>query len=90
MIEKPWNKPTAYCASRWCPDLLPTEESIVNVLKTLAYEDPAFAAMPPFKYFDLSLLQEITREQSQIQIAAPHPDQHEARKNTPAIVGQII
>lgn len=47
------------------PDLLPTEESIVNVLKTLAYEDPAFAAMPPFKYFDLSLLQEITREQSQ-------------------------
>lgn len=48
------------------PDLLPTEESIVNVLKTLAYEDPAFAAIPPFKHFDLSLLEEIKREQSQI------------------------
>jgi NitT/TauT family transport system substrate-binding protein len=48
------------------PDLFPTEESIVNVLKTMAYEDPAFATIPPFRHFDLSLLEEIKREQSQI------------------------
>jgi NitT/TauT family transport system substrate-binding protein len=41
------------------PDLLPTEESIVNVLKTMSYEDPVFGSIPAFKYFDLSLLQEI-------------------------------
>jgi len=41
------------------PDLFPTEESIVNVLKTMSYEDPAFLTIPPFKFFDLSLIQEL-------------------------------
>lgn len=41
------------------PDLLPTEESIANVLKTMSYEDSSFASIPPFKYFDLSILEEI-------------------------------
>src|SRR2546427_2557618 len=41
------------------PDLFPTEESIVNVLKTMSYEDPAFASIPPYKYFDLSLIEEL-------------------------------
>jgi NitT/TauT family transport system substrate-binding protein len=45
--------------SQVVPDLVPTEESIVNVLKTMSYEDPVFASIPAFKYFDLSLLQEI-------------------------------
>jgi ABC-type nitrate/sulfonate/bicarbonate transport system substrate-binding protein len=41
------------------PDLFPTEEAIVNVLRTMSYEDPAFNAIPPYKYFDLSLIQEL-------------------------------
>ena len=41
------------------PDLFPTEESIVNVLKTMSYEDPAFLSIPPYKFFDLSLIQEL-------------------------------
>jgi NitT/TauT family transport system substrate-binding protein len=44
------------------PDLFPTEEAIVNVLRTMSYEDPAFLAIPPYKYFDLSLIQELKAE----------------------------
>jgi ABC-type nitrate/sulfonate/bicarbonate transport system substrate-binding protein len=44
------------------PDLFPTEEAIVNVLKTMSYEDPSFASIPPFKYFDLSLIEELRAE----------------------------
>jgi ABC-type nitrate/sulfonate/bicarbonate transport system substrate-binding protein len=44
------------------PDLFPTEEAIVNVLRTMSYEDPAFMAIPPYKYFDLSLIQELKAE----------------------------
>lgn len=44
------------------PDLFPTEEAIVNVLRTMSYEDPAFTAIPPYKYFDLSLIQELKAE----------------------------
>jgi ABC-type nitrate/sulfonate/bicarbonate transport system substrate-binding protein len=43
-------------------DLFPTEESIVNVLKTMSYEDPAFLSIPPYKYFDLSLIEELKAE----------------------------
>jgi ABC-type nitrate/sulfonate/bicarbonate transport system substrate-binding protein len=43
-------------------DLFPTEEAIVNVLKTMVYEDPAFGAIPPYKFFDLSLIQELKAE----------------------------
>ena len=43
-------------------DLFPTEEGIVNVLRTMSYEDPAFSAIPPYKYFDLSLIQELKAE----------------------------
>jgi ABC-type nitrate/sulfonate/bicarbonate transport system substrate-binding protein len=44
------------------PDLFPTEEAIVNVLKTMSYEDPTFASIPPYKFFDLSLIQELKAE----------------------------
>ena len=44
------------------PDLFPTEEAIVNVLKTMSYEDAAFASIPPFKFFDLTLIQELKSE----------------------------
>ena len=44
------------------PDLFPTEEAIVNVLRTMSYEDPAFASIPPYKFFDLSLIQELKSE----------------------------
>jgi ABC-type nitrate/sulfonate/bicarbonate transport system substrate-binding protein len=44
------------------PDLFPTEDAIVNVLKTMSYEDPSFASIPPFKYFDLSLIEELKAE----------------------------
>jgi ABC-type nitrate/sulfonate/bicarbonate transport system substrate-binding protein len=44
------------------PDLFPTEEAIVNVLRTMSYEDPAFSAIPPYKFFDLSLIQELKAE----------------------------
>ena len=44
------------------PDLFPTEEAIVNVLRTMSYEDPAFASIAPYKFFDLSLIQEIKAE----------------------------
>jgi hypothetical protein len=44
------------------PDLFPTEESILNVLKTMSYEDPAFLSIPPYKFFDLSLIQELKAE----------------------------
>ena len=44
------------------PDLFPTEEAIVNVLKTMSYEDPAFLSIPTFKYFDLSLIEELRSE----------------------------
>jgi ABC-type nitrate/sulfonate/bicarbonate transport system substrate-binding protein len=44
------------------PDLFPTEEAIVNVLKTMVYEDPAFGTIPPYKFFDLSLIQELKTE----------------------------
>ena len=51
------------------PDLFPTEEAIVNVLKTMVYEDPAFGQIPPYKYFDLSLNEEPRRKQRGIRIA---------------------
>ncbi|HZH82259.1 MAG TPA: ABC transporter substrate-binding protein [Phototrophicaceae bacterium] len=44
------------------PDLFPTEEAILNVLRTMSYEDPAFLAIPPYKFFDLSLIQELKAE----------------------------
>ena len=44
------------------PDLFPTEEGIVNVLRTMSYEDPAFTAIPPYKFFDLSLVEELKAE----------------------------
>src|SRR3972149_1928445 len=44
------------------PGLFPTEEAIGNVLKTMSYEDPAFLSIPPFKYFDLSLIEELRSE----------------------------
>ena len=44
------------------PDLFPTEDAIVNVLKTMSYEDSQFASIPPFKFFDISLLQELKAE----------------------------
>jgi len=44
------------------PDLFPTEEASVNVLRTMSYEDPAFASIPPYKFFDLSLIQELKSE----------------------------
>lgn len=44
------------------PDLFPTEEAIVNVLKTMSYEDPTFASIPPYKYFDLSFIEELKSE----------------------------
>ena len=44
------------------PDLFPTEEAIVNVLRTMTYEDPAFLSIPPYKYFDLTLIQELKGE----------------------------
>ena len=44
------------------PDLFPTEEAIINVLKTMVYEDPAFGQIPPYKFFDLSLIQELKSE----------------------------
>ena len=44
------------------PDLFPTEEAIVNVLRTMSYEDPAFLSIPPYKFFDLSLIQELKAE----------------------------
>ena len=43
-------------------DLFPTEEANVNVLKTMSYEDPAFGSIPPYKFFDLSLIQELRSE----------------------------
>jgi hypothetical protein len=44
------------------PDLFPTEEAIVNVLKTMSYEDPAFGSIPPYRFFDLSLIHELKSE----------------------------
>jgi ABC-type nitrate/sulfonate/bicarbonate transport system substrate-binding protein len=44
------------------PDLFPTEESIINVLRTMSYEDHAFLSIPPYRYFDLSLIQELKAE----------------------------
>jgi hypothetical protein len=44
------------------PDLFPTEEAIANVLKTISYEDPSFTSIPPYKFFDLSLIQELKCE----------------------------
>ena len=44
------------------PDLMPTEEAIVSVLKTMSYDDPGFESIAPFKHFDLSLIREIKAE----------------------------
>jgi len=41
------------------PDLYPSEEGIRNVLRTMAYDDPRFAAVPPLKHMDLSLVDEL-------------------------------
>jgi ABC-type nitrate/sulfonate/bicarbonate transport system substrate-binding protein len=43
-------------------DLFPTEEGIVNVLRTMSYEDPAFTSIPPYKFFDLTLIHELKPE----------------------------
>lgn len=63
-IEDPESLEYSYQAlrSEARPDLVPTEEAIVNVLKTMSYEDPAFGSIPPFKYFDLSLIEELKSE----------------------------
>ena len=34
----------------------------INVLRTMSYEDPAFGTIPPYKFFDLSLIQELKAE----------------------------
>jgi hypothetical protein len=34
----------------------------MNVLKTMSYEDPAFLSIPPYKHFDLSLIEELKAE----------------------------
>jgi NitT/TauT family transport system substrate-binding protein len=44
------------------PDLIPTEEAIVSVLKTMSYDDPAYESIAPFKHLDLSLVKEIKAE----------------------------
>jgi hypothetical protein len=44
------------------PDLFPTEAATINVLKTISYEDRPFASIPPFKFFDVSLIQELKSE----------------------------
>jgi hypothetical protein len=44
------------------PDLFPTEEATANVLKTISYEDPSFTSISPYKFFDLSLIQELKSE----------------------------
>ncbi|HYY25660.1 MAG TPA: hypothetical protein VE689_09230 [Candidatus Udaeobacter sp.] len=44
------------------PHLFLTEEAIVKVLKTMGHEDPAFASIPPHKFLDLSLIQELKFE----------------------------
>ena len=44
------------------PDLFPTEEAIANVLKTMSCEDPSFTSIPPYKFFDLSVIQELKSE----------------------------
>ena len=31
-------------------------------MKTMAYEDPSFTSIPPYKFFDLSLIQELKSE----------------------------
>lgn len=49
-------------SSQVVPDLMPTEEAIVSVLKTMSYDDPAFESIAPFKHFDLSLINEIKAE----------------------------
>jgi len=41
------------------PDLYPSKEGLQNVLKTMAYDDPKFAAVPPLKHMDLSLIEEL-------------------------------
>ena len=33
-----------------------------SVLCTISYEDPAFLSIPPYKFFDLSLIQELKTE----------------------------
>src|SRR5439155_21753689 len=44
------------------PDLFPTEQAIANVLKTMSCEDPSFTSIPPYKFFDLSVIQELNSE----------------------------
>ena len=39
-----------------------TVEVIATVLRTMSYEDPAILAIPPYKFFDLSLIQELKAE----------------------------
>jgi ABC-type nitrate/sulfonate/bicarbonate transport system substrate-binding protein len=40
-------------------DLIPTEEGIKNVLRTMSYEDARFSKIPPWKHFDLALVKEL-------------------------------
>ena len=44
--------------SGWMSDRL----GRINVLRTMSYEDPAFMSIPPYKFFDLSLIQELKPE----------------------------
>jgi len=66
-IEDPEALESAYevLRSNAVPSLIPTEQGIINVLKTMSYEDPAFASIPAFKYFDLSLVEELKTERGQ-------------------------
>ncbi|HEY1371693.1 MAG TPA: ABC transporter substrate-binding protein [Candidatus Binatia bacterium] len=47
------------------PDLYPSEEGLRNVLKTLAYENPRFASVPPLKHMDLSIVEELRARSAQ-------------------------
>jgi hypothetical protein len=47
------------------PDLYPSEEGLRNVLKTLAYENPRFASVPPMKHMDLSIVEELRARSAQ-------------------------
>ncbi len=46
------------------PDLYPSEEGLRNVLKTMAYEDPRFAAVAPLKHMNLSIVEELRAPRS--------------------------
>ena len=41
------------------PIFFPPKKPSSTCCSTMSYEDPAFATIPPFKFFDLSLIQEL-------------------------------